>query len=97
MDKVIINAAIQLVPTKTSKNKIEIIDNAIALIQSSGLKFQVCPFETVVEGTYEDVFNLINTIRKNTLKSDCDELLLNIKIHAANNNLFIADKLEKYS
>lgn len=91
-----INAAIQLLPLITSQNKYVIIDKAIELIQQSGLQYKVCPFETVVEGSSEAVYALIEKIQKQTLLAGCDELLINIKIHAANRPLSFSEKLEKY-
>lgn len=90
-----INAAIQLLPFGNDAQKYGIIDEAIALIQQSGLKHLVCPFETVVEGEYEEIFALVEKIRTQSLKR-CDDVLINLKIHAANRDLKIADKLEKY-
>lgn len=92
-----INVAVQLLPTKTSKDKIELIDAAILLIKQSGLKHLVCPFETVIEGTYDEIFNLINQIRIQSIKNGCEELIINIKIHAGSKDLFFEDKLVKYS
>ena len=92
-----INVAIQLLPTKCSADKIELIDKAIACIKASGLKHLVCPFETVVEGTYEDIFKLVDEIRTTTLSNGCEELLVNMKMHAGNKDLFFDDKLVKYS
>ena len=91
-----INAAIQLLPLITSGNKYDLIDNAIALIKNSGLNYKVCPFETVVEGEAKDVYNLIEQIQNQTLKAGCDELLINIKIHAANRDLSFGDKIKKF-
>jgi uncharacterized protein YqgV (UPF0045/DUF77 family) len=91
-----INAAIQLLPIGAKENKYGIIDKAIALIQNSGLNYKVCPFETVVEGNSDAVYALIRQIQEETLKNGCDELLINIKIHAANRDLSFSEKLEKY-
>jgi uncharacterized protein YqgV (UPF0045/DUF77 family) len=92
-----INAAIQLLPLGDIKNKLPLIDKAIGLIQGSGLSHKVCPFETVVEGETEKVYKLIKSIQEETLKAGCDELLINIKIHAANRDLAFEEKLVKYS
>ncbi len=91
-----INAAIQLLPLNTAANKYSVIDKAISTIQNSGLKYRVCPFETVVEGNSDAVYALIRQIQEETLKGGCEELLLNIKIHAGNRDLQISDKMEKY-
>ncbi len=57
----------------------------------------VCPFETVVEGTYTEIFKLINDIRTSTLSNGCEELLINMKMHASQKDLFFEDKLVKYN
>ena len=92
-----INVAIQLLPTKATIDKIVLIDKAIACIKESKLKHIVCPFETVVEGTYQEIFELVDQIRTSTLQNGCDELLINMKLHAGNKDLFFEDKLVKYS
>ncbi|MBL7912179.1 MAG: thiamine-binding protein [Bacteroidia bacterium] len=91
-----INAAIQLLPLKTNEDRYSVVDKAIELINKSGLNYKVCPFETVVEGSPELVFKLIQQIQTEILKNGCDELILNLKIHAANRDLSFQEKLEKY-
>lgn len=91
-----INAAIQLLPLKTDRDKIAVIDDAIALIQKSGLKYEVCPFETAVEGEANDVYALIRKVQEQTLKNGCSELLVNIKIHAASRDLALTEKTGKF-
>jgi uncharacterized protein YqgV (UPF0045/DUF77 family) len=91
-----INAAIQLLPLITTDERYLIIDKAIELINKSGLIYNVCPFETVVEGESDRVYALIQKIQSEILKNGCDELILNIKIHAANKDLHFQEKLQKY-
>jgi len=91
-----INAAIQLLPLETKGHRYDVIDKAIALIEASGLKFKVCPFETVVEGESEQVYKLIQEIQEVTLENNCSEMLMNIKIHAANKDLHFEDKITKF-
>lgn len=91
-----INAAIQLLPIEAEGNRYHVIDKAIALIQQSGLKYRVCPFETVVEGDSDQVYGLIRRIQETTLGAGCTELLLNIKIHAATRDLGFGEKTAKF-
>ncbi len=90
-----INAAIQLLPLGDESDKYKTIDSAIELIQKSGLKYLVCPFETVVEGEASQIYELIDKIRISSLKSS-SEIVINVKIHAANRDLRMDEKLEKY-
>ncbi|MCA6435034.1 MAG: thiamine-binding protein [Bacteroidetes bacterium] len=92
----IINVAIQLLPLQTDKNTLAVIDEAIALITESGLKHLVCPFETVVEGESDKVYQLIQKIQKEIILNHASEILINLKIHAAKNDLLFMDKLKNY-
>lgn len=96
MNELKINVAIQLLPITQKNNMIELIDKAIDLIETSNLKYKVCPFETVVEGTYSEIFALVDLIRTTVLKSGCEDLIINLKIHASHVDLFFDDKIEKY-
>lgn len=96
MNDLKINVAIQLLPITQKNNMIELIDKAIDLIETSKLKYRVCPFETVVEGTYSEIFNLVDLIRTSTLNNGCEELIINLKVHASKVDLFFDDKTEKY-
>lgn len=91
-----INAAIQLLPIDTKEVRWDVVDRAIAIIKQSGLNYKVCPFETVVEGSMKDVMNLIEKIKDSSLEKDCQEILINIKIHAAIHDLSFEEKLVKY-
>lgn len=91
-----INAAIQLLPIDTKEVRWDVVDRAIAVIHNSGLNYKVCPFETVVEGTMTEIMSLLEKIKTTALEKDCQEILINIKIHAAQRDLSFNEKLEKY-
>lgn len=46
----IVTVAVQVLPL--TDDPYPVVDRAIAAIQASGLKYQVCPLETVLEGTW---------------------------------------------
>lgn len=93
----IINAAIQVLPRSATKGTYELVDLAIELIQQSGLNYRVCPFETVVEGSFDEVMHLIKEIHKVVYAGGADEMITNIKIQTRHNqDVFIEDKMSKY-
>jgi uncharacterized protein (TIGR00106 family) len=92
-----INVAIQVLPHSPTKGTYELVDVAIEAIQKSGLKYQVCPFETVVEGTYDEVMNLVKEIHEVVYAAGAEEMITNLKIQTSNNrDVFIDDKMSKY-
>ena len=93
----IINAAIQVLPSSPDKHPYSIVDTAISVIQKSGLTFRVCPFETVVEGRYEDVIKLIEEIHKCCYNDGAESMLVYVKIQSrAMGEVSIGDKMDKY-
>lgn len=93
----IVNLAIQVLPLVTAKDKYAVIDDGIALIEKSGLKYKVCPFETVVEGPYDEVMKLVDGIQQACFASGAEELLINMKLQRRKDkDVFIDEKTGKY-
>jgi len=58
----------------------------------------VSPFETVVEGEFKQVMQLIEHIKDLALQGDSEEIIINIKLHCnKQKSLFIEDKIGKYT
>jgi len=93
----IINVALQIIPLSSDRSY-NIIDKAIEFIKSTGIKHLVCPFETVLEGDYDTIFEIIKKTQEICFENGADELIVNIKIqnHKLNDTL-IEQKIGKYS
>lgn len=93
-----INAAIQVLPESEGKLKYELVDAAIEVIQNSGFKYQVCPFETVVECNFEELSGLLEKIHEACKNSGTEKMLTNLKIQVDfNREVTIEDKMKKYN
>ncbi len=93
-----VNVAIQIVPRSSNVHPYNIVDVAIRVIQSSGLKYMVCPFETVIEGEYNQIMTLIEKIHHACYEAGAEDILCYLKIQSsANKPVTINDKMEKYS
>lgn len=92
-----INLAIQIIPKSSRVDMYKLIDLAIDEISRSGLKYLVCPFETVVEGEYEEVMQLVKRTQDVCIEAGADEVLVNLKIQrSATKDLYFDDKIEKF-
>jgi len=92
-----INLAIQVLPRSSTIGTYELVDVAIELIQKSGLKYRVCPFETVIEGYYDEVMMLVKDVHEAVYAAGAEEMITNIKIQTRyNQDVFIDDKMNKY-
>jgi uncharacterized protein YqgV (UPF0045/DUF77 family) len=93
-----INVAIQVLPEAAGKNKYDLVDVAIKAIQESGYKYQVCPFETVVECSFEELPNLLESIHEACAHAGTEKMLTNMKIQVNfEHDVAIEDKMKKFS
>lgn len=93
----IVNIAIQIIPIAKNKDLYPLVDKAIEVIQQSGVKYQVCPFETVMEGRYDQLMEIVKKAHEACLDAGADEVIVNLKIQRhASKEVRIEDKTEKY-
>jgi uncharacterized protein (TIGR00106 family) len=75
----------------------ELIDEAIDVIRDSGINYMVCPFETVMEGDYDEIMEIIKQCRDRCFKMGAEEVLVNMKIHQRRSAaVTINEKMGKY-
>lgn len=92
-----INLAIQVIPKSSTVDMYKLIDRAIEEISNSGLKYLVCPFETVIEGEYDDVMQVVKRAQDVCLEAGAEEVIVNLKIQrSASKDLYFEDKIEKF-
>lgn len=75
-----INASIQLLPVVQDRHPYHWVDETIAIIQQSGIKHQVGPFATVVEGTYAEVMQVIHQVNEHLNSRGCAEWITSLQI-----------------
>ncbi len=93
-----INVAIQVLPEADGKVKYELVDKAIETIQKSGYRYQVCPFETVVECAFNELPALLESIHAACDDAGTQRMITNMKLQVNfENDVAIEDKMEKYS
>lgn len=93
-----VNLAIQVLPLHLSQeDAYGIIDKAIDCIRSSGLHYMVCPFETVIEGPYEKVMQLVDDVQIACNEAGAQSVLINMKLQRSFvKDIAIDDKIGKY-
>lgn len=91
-----INASLQVLPSGGTNHPYEIVDQVIEVIAKSGLKYRVCPFETVVEGTYDEVMAVFKAAQQACYDAGATNVMAYFKIQSAVDDVTIEDKMEKY-
>ncbi len=97
MEKKRVNMAVQVLPQAKGRNSYDLVDEAIREIDASGLRYKVCPFETVVEGDLDTLMALVKRIHQVLEKNGTEKLMTYIKIQTDfQNDVTIDDKMHKY-
>ena len=92
-----VNVALQVLPSSKSKHPYDIVDKAIEIIKESGIRYRVCPFETVMEGNYDDIMAVIKKVQLACLEYGAESMISFIKIQInKEKDVTIEDKTAKY-
>lgn len=75
-------AEIQVIPRPagTANDRYKHVDAAIAIIQASGLKYEVHGMGTVIEGAPERIWPLLQAVHQATLEAGAERTLSIIKV-----------------
>lgn len=93
-----VHLAIQIVPLAHTGHPYPIIDKAIEVIERSGLRYEVGPMETVVEGKYNEVMDLARQAQEACLIHGAGELVVTMKLHIRKDgDITWEEKMEKHS
>lgn len=92
----IVNIALQILPSSPTIHPYKLVDKAIEVIANSGIKYRVTPFETVMEGTYDEIMNIVKLAQEACYESGAENLMTYIKIQSSTEDVTIDDKMEKY-
>jgi len=97
MHEYVVNASLQIVPIVQDRHPYEWVDEAIAVIQASGIKYEVGPFATTLEGTYAQVMEVLHAVNEHLLKSSCHEWIVNFQLQIRSKEDITADeKVNKF-
>lgn len=76
------SVAIQVLPGVESEEKIiKIVDEVIAYIKDTGLSYYVGPFETTIEGDFEELMRIVRECQYIAIEAGCPSVMSYIKIN----------------
>ncbi|MBP8790221.1 MAG: thiamine-binding protein [Breznakibacter sp.] len=97
MKNKIVNIAIQILPFSAKLEVYDVVDKAIEVIARSGVKYRVTPFETVMEGSYGRLMEVVSEVQEVCYQAGVDAVMCNLKIQSNKQGLVtIEDKTGKY-
>lgn len=75
------SVAIQTLPEVYDNEEIvRIVDEVIAYIKSTGLKYYVGPFETTIEGEYDELMDIIKECQHVAIRAGAPGVMAYIKV-----------------
>ena len=92
-----VNVAVQVLPVAKDKESYDLVDNAIGIIEKSGVPYVVTPFETVMEGDYDILMKVVKDVQNACYASGAEKLMCYVKVQSvADTDVTIDDKIGKY-
>lgn len=89
--------SIQILPkTKSGEDVIPLVDAAIAVIEESGVKYQVNPLETTMEGELSKLLAIIEKMNEKMIELGCPGVLSQVKISYNPSGISMEKLTEKY-
>ena len=87
--------ALQILPLSQEIDRIVVIDQVIAYLQAQEVTMVVTPFETVLEGEFDELMRILKEALE-VARQEADNVFANVKINVGE-ILSIDEKLEKYT
>ncbi len=89
--------SIQIIPkTKNGEDSIPFIEQAIAVIQESGIRYEVHPLETTMEGNLTEIFSIIEKMNERMIEAGCVNVISQVKILYQPSGVSMEKLTEKY-
>lgn len=89
-----VNVAVQVLPLV--EDLYPVVDHAIEVIAASGVKFEVGPMETVMEGPLDELLQIAKSAHLACFEAGADQVLTIIKIGDQTCGTTIDEKVSKY-
>ncbi|WP_071461555.1 thiamine-binding protein [Bacillus massilinigeriensis] len=89
--------SIQIIPkTKDGENVIPYVDEAIRVIQESGVKFEVHPLETTMEGDLQQLLQVIVKMNDRMIEMGSSNVISQVKVLYQPSGIAMDQLTEKY-
>ena len=93
----IVNVGFQVLPkTSDGVDSYAVVDEAIAVVSRSGVKYEVGAMETVMEGELDQLLDIVKEAQQACIRAGAKEVMTFVKIHYRPEGVTMDEKLEKY-
>lgn len=92
----VVNVALEVLPVVPEERLYAVVDKVIELIQASGVKYEVGPMETTMEGELDELLELVKKAQELCIKEGAARVVSLVKIDYKPEGVTMAEKVGKY-
>lgn len=90
------NVSIQVLPVVHESNLYKVVDKVIEYIDSCGVKYEVGPMETTMEGELSELLKIVEAVQGICVKYGASRVFSMVKIDYKVEGVTIEEKIKKY-
>lgn len=90
------NVSLQVLPVVDEKDLYGVVDKVIEYIQSSGVKFEVGPMETTMEGELDELLEIVKKAQEICISNGAKRVVSVVKIDYKPEGITMEEKVNKY-
>lgn len=91
-----INLSLQVIPNVADELVYPVVDKVIAMIDQSGLTYEVGPMETTIEGELDELMEIVKKAQHVCVKEGATRVISMVKIDYKPEGVTINEKIGKY-
>lgn len=90
------NVSLQIIPSVQEERLYEVVDRVIEYIGSTGVKYEVGPMETTMEGNIDELLEIVKKSQEICLKEGAGRVISIVKIDYKKDGVTMEEKVGKY-
>ncbi|NMM65436.1 thiamine-binding protein [Clostridium sp. P21] len=91
-----INVSLQVLPVVKEKDLYGVVDKVIEYIDSCGVKYEVGPMETTMEGEMDELLEIVKKAQEICVENGAERVMSIVKIDYKSEGVTIDEKVHKY-
>ena len=91
-----INVSLQVIPKVSDEDTYRVVDEVIAMIHDSGVKYLVGPMETTMEGELDELLEIVKKAQYICVREGASRVLSVVKIDYKPDGVTMEEKIYKY-
>ena len=91
-----INLSLQILPVVSEEEIYPVVDKVIELIKSYGVKYEVGPMETTMEGKIDDLLEIVKKSQEICIEEGAGRVISIVKIDYKKGGVTMDEKVGKY-